>query len=278
MGSLFRSLGMVVWAVRSTVPCSTRATIWIPFLIIGLLQVACLGLLLSFHQSALLPLTAPVIHSVVGDAGLHYPTFFLTLPYVFSRVSLVLSIVTSIAVAVATIMFAGVFRGQDWRAPWRTSWKRYPALIVTTALLAVLLYLVSKAMGLVPVHAQATSTLARWGTRAVMVFAFVIIQTFLIYTTAWIVLRGASAVASVGRSIRVAWNTFLTTLILVTVPVLLVFPLDYATGRTDWMIGKFRPELVTWILMVEILVELVLGFILVGATTRIFIYQVEETR
>lgn len=251
--------------------------IWVPFVIIGLTQAACLWLLLSFHQTAILPLAVPVIHAVAGDGGLHYPTFFLTLPSVYARVALVLSVLTSIALAAATIMFAGVFRGKDWRAPWRTAWKRYPALIAVTALLAVLIYLISRLVGLVPVNSQLGSGLVRWGTRAGLLFLFVLVQTFLIYATAWIVLRGRSAVSAIGSSISLAWRTFLTTFLLVAIPVLLIFPLDYATGRSDWMIGKFRPELVVWILGLEILAELVLGFILVGAVTRIFIYQVEET-
>lgn len=277
MGSLFRSLGMVVWAVRSAIPCSTRAAIWIPFLVIGLVQAACLWLLMSFHSSIVLPLAAPVIHAIVGDAGLHYPTFYLALPLVYSRVALVLSVLTSIAIAAATIMFAGVFRGRDWRSPWRAAWKRYPALLLVTAVLVVALYLVSKLAGLVPVQEQEASRIARWGTRVGLLLLFVLVQSFLVYATAWIVLRGSSALAALGKSIRLASSTIVTTGILVAVPVLCIFPFDYLSSRSDLMLTKFRPELVAGILGVEILGELILGFVLVGAITRVFIYQVEES-
>ncbi|HET9233772.1 MAG TPA: hypothetical protein VFP10_06510, partial [Candidatus Eisenbacteria bacterium] len=59
-------------------------------------------------------------------------------------------------------------------------------------------------------------------------------------------------------------------------PALLLFPVGFLASRSDLFVSKFSPETTVLLVVIQIVLELVLGFLLVGATTRIFIYQTEE--
>ena len=91
-----------------------------------------------------------------------------------------------------------------------------------------------------------------------------------------IVLEGRSFLGSLRDSIRMAAAILLPTIVVVGIPVLLAYPLDYLAGRSDLFLTKFRPELVTGVLLAKIVAELVLGFLLVGAVTRLYLWRRRE--
>jgi len=277
MGSLFRSVGMAVWAWRSTVPCFKRAAIWIPFLVIAFSQVLALLALMAFHNPVLSPVVTPVVTGLAGDDATHYPMFFMALPYVFSRVALVLSVVlTSLAVGAATLSFAGIFRGQEARGVWSTAGKHYPALVTFSAILVGIIYLVTLVPEALPTRFVQGSPLFRLGLQGALLVTIAVIQTFLAYGTAWIVLRGASALGAFRDSIRFSAGTFIATFLVLLLPLLLVFAIDLAAGQGDWIAEKFRPETVVLILGIKIVAEILISILLVGSFTRIFLFRTEE--
>ena len=71
-------------------------------------------------------------------------------------------------------------------------------------------------------------------------------------------------------------STFVPTFVLVALPAVLLYPLGFLTSRSDLFLNKFRPEALAGIILLQIFLELLFGFLLVGAITRIFIYQTEE--
>jgi len=99
---------------------------------------------------------------------------------------------------------------------------------------------------------------------------------FLIYAAAWVLLRNEHAFKAVADSCRLTLATFVPTVVLVGLPAVLMYPLSFLDSRGDLFVTKFRPEAVTGLMLVQIVLELLFGFLLVGATTRIFIYQTEE--
>jgi hypothetical protein len=248
-------------------------------LIIAASQVVVLVLLLSFHRSAVLPFVLPVIQLVIGDAATHYPLFFFALPAVFSRVDLAISaLVASLMVGIATLMFASVYHGKSQEGAWKTALKRYPVLLGTTIVMLTVLFLVSKAQSLVPQDSFRGNAMIRWGTRAGVLLVFILVQSLFAYGSAWIVLRGRSVLAAIRDSIRLAWRTLLPTFLLIAIPTLLLYPINYLTGRPDLIADKFRPETMVGILGVKIALEVILGFLLVGAITRVFLYRLEEAQ
>jgi hypothetical protein len=97
-----------------------------------------------------------------------------------------------------------------------------------------------------------------------------------VYAAAWILLRNERGLKAVADSIRLTKSTFLPTFVVVALPAVLLYPLSFLDSRADLFVTKFRPEAVTGLILVQIVLEILFGFLLIGAVTRIFIYQTEE--
>ena len=275
--NLFRTAGMVVWALRSAAACTLRGRIWLPFAAIAGIQVIAFAMILNFHRGILSTFVAPVITGFAGPASTHYPNFYLALPIVFSRVSLILSVlVTCIMVGAAIVLFAQAFGRVEYMSAWKVARKRYPALLIATLILAVCLFAVPYLSLLFPRDAMLGNGMVRWGVRGLLLLLSVLVQSFLIYAAAWIILRNEQALKAVADSFRLTRSTFLPTFVIVALPAVLLYPLSFLDSRADLFVTKFRPEAVAGLILLQIFLELLFGFLLVGATTRIFIYQTEE--
>ena len=275
--NLFRAAGMVVWAVRSAAACALRARIWVPFLVIAGIQILALVIVMNFHRGLLTPLVVPVIKGLSGPGVTHYPNFYLLLPVVFSRLSLLLSVlVTCIMVGAAIVLFAQAFGRAEHLKPWKTARKRYPALFIATAILAAGLFAVPYLGRLVPQETLLENSMVRWAARGVLFFLSILFQSLLVSAAAWILLRNEHALRAVGDSMKLTRSTFVPTFVLVALPAVLLYPLGFLSSRSDLFLNKFRPEALAGIILLQIFLELLFGFLLVGAITRIFIYQTEE--
>jgi hypothetical protein len=111
-----------------------------------------------------------------------------------------------------------------------------------------------------------------------MVLLLIFVQSLFAYATAWIVLMGHRLWPAIRDSVRVAIQTFVPTLVVVGVPVLLVFPFSYATTRVDLIMGKFRPEIAAGLVCMQLVCQVIATFLLVGAVTRLFMWRVEAAR
>ncbi len=122
------------------------------------------------------------------------------------------------------------------------------------------------------------SRAARWGIRGGTIIFFVLVQSFMAYSTAWIVLMGHKIWPAIRDSLRVTMRTFLPTLIAVGIPAILLFPFSYVLGRVDLIVTRLRPEVLAGIIGAQIFVELIISFFLVGAITRLFLWRMEAAR
>ena len=73
--------------------------LWVPWLALGALLLAALMALVGFAHPLLSWAVAPLVRAIGGEPALHYPDFYRTLPFLYSRVDLVLG---TLAGAVAT--------------------------------------------------------------------------------------------------------------------------------------------------------------------------------
>ena len=61
-------------------------------------------------------------------------------------------------------------------------------------------------------------------------------------------------------------------------PFLFLYPLAYAAERVDIFVTRLQPETVAVLLAARIVGELVLGFLLVAAVTRLFLWRLEAAQ
>ena len=267
------SIGLAGWAFRTVVASAFRAKLWIPFGVLGLVQLASLALLVSFYEPAVSWLTVPLIRWVGGETATHYPYFYAVLPAVFARWSLVVGVLlASLTTGAATVAFAHRFGAGEGRA-WRSAGRRYPALVSVGLLGAAIGYLLYLAGSSIPNEVLWSSRAIRWGARLGSLAFFVLGQCFIVYATAAIVIEGRGLLAALRQAAGLFLALSLATLVVVGVPVFLNYPLDYLGERSDWFLGKFSPELMAGLLAVKILWEMVLSFLLVGAVTRLFVWR-----
>ena len=279
MPNLFRAVGMAAWSFRSAFACALRGRIWLPFLLIAVIQGLILAALLNWYRPALSWLAVPVLESLGGKGAVRYPVFFLALPSIYSQVVLIVTVVlTCVMVGAAMILFAQAYGTGQGKPAWATAWRRYPALVAVTGVLAALLFGASYLRLLVPNQAFLENPMLRWGTRGGLLLISVLIQTFLAYAALWILLRGRGILGSLRESIRLAGSTLVSTFLVIGIPALLLYPLNFIASRGDLFVTKFRPETVTALIVLQIGLEILLGFLIVGAVTRIFLYQTEEAR
>jgi hypothetical protein len=267
------------WAVRSVFPLVRRGSLWLPFLLIAGVQAVSLALVLAYGRGIPVPLVGSAMRWTGGEAAVHYPFFFAAVPVFLARWNLMLSAcVFSFATAAAVLLFARAWGFDPEVKPWSAAGRRYPGILaigVFTALLSLLIFLGGQ---IIPAETQAMNRNLRWGSRFTMLGAFLVVQSLLVYAYPWLVLKGQPWARSLGQSTRTALHLAIPTLLVVGIPVLLLYPFDYLTGRADLFLTKLRPDLIGSVLIVKLVLEAVLGFFLVGATTRLFLWRTEEKK
>lgn len=280
MRGLLQSFNVILWAWRGVAPMLLRPRIWGPFLLVGVVQAAFLLLFLSFHHPVLLPVALPLIKLLGGGEGAtHYPVLYLALPILHLRTKVAITILlASIATGAATILFARAYGLGEREGAWSRAFRRAPALIIVSILVVAAWFGISMLGTLVPQEMLNRSSAVRWATRGSVLLLSLLVQCFMVYTTAWIVIAGHKLWPAIRDSVRVSVRTFLPTLIALAVPALLVYPFSYAAGRADFIALRFRPELVGWLLGATVAFEVLIAFLIVGTITRLFVWRMEGSR
>ena len=276
---IFRALGVAGWAYRTALSQAGRARIWVPFLVMAGVQLVSLGILLSFHRPGVAAWEVPLVIWGGGPQATHYPFFFLALPVLFARWNLLLGVVLgSLTTGAAMLLFAGAFGRKGPSSAWRAAGRRYGSLVVVGIVTALVSLVVMWLAGRVPQNLLLTDRTVRWSTRLGVLVLFAFLEGLVVYAMAWVVIEGRNALSSLAASVRMFWTMGWTTFVVVLVPVLLLYPLEYLTERGDLFLFQFRPELLAWLLVARILLELVFSFLLVGAVTRLFLWRREEAK
>ena len=63
----FQPLGVAAWAWRGVASQLLKPVIWVPFILVAVVQVIVLWLLVSFHHEAVLPAGGPLVKLLAGD-------------------------------------------------------------------------------------------------------------------------------------------------------------------------------------------------------------------
>lgn len=277
--NIARMFSIAGWAWRGVFAQMRRPVLWVPFLLVAVVQFVLLALIVGFHKTAILPVGLPLVKLLGGEPATHYPVFYYALPTMFSRVNLAIALlVGSIAGGAATLLFAHFWGLGERKNAWKRSFRAAPSLIPLTLLVIAILYGAGALVRLVPRETMLGDSAVRWGTRGGMLALFILVQSFLGYGTAWIVLMGHKFFPAVRDSIRVAGITLLPTLLVVALPALILFPVSYATGRIDLIADKLRPETTLALVSLQIVLEVFCTFILAGALTRLFVWRMEAAK
>jgi hypothetical protein len=227
-----------------------------------------------FHRSTLLPIGLPLVRRLGGEAATHYPVLYYALPGMYGRMSIILDVLAaSILGGATTLLFARAFGLSDRSSVWTTPLRRAPALIATSIVTVGLFVGIAQLGSFVPDGESRREFAMRWLLRGTMLLMLVTVQSLMAYATAWIVLMGHGFLSAIRDSVRVATMTFVPTMIVVGIPALALLPLSYALGRADLIASRLRPEIVANLIGLQVIVQLLAGFFLIGGITRLFLWR-----
>ena len=276
---MMRSISIVGWSYKNIIARMFRGSLWVPFLVVAATQALLLLVLVNFYQPALQWLGVPVMKLSGGEGSLHYPFNFMALPLAVARAEMAVGVlVASVASGAATLLFAKALDRGVGEAPWKSAFRRYPALLVYGLILGVLMFGTFYLQNLVPRDMVLESRGIRWGSRFGILGLAILIQSFLVYATAWMMLRGQSLGAALKSSVRFTGRNLVPTVILVAIPVLIKYPISWLQGRSDMFVSKFKPEALAAVLWADIAVEMVLTFLMIGTLTFFFLWKQEANQ
>lgn len=252
-----------------------RPNLWLPWLMLGTVQVVAIVLMASFAHPAISWVTAPVLGAIGGERAMHYPEIFRMLPDLFGRVDLLMTATLgAVAAGAATWLFgAELDRRAGDRAPGgeglRRAFSRALALVAVNLpfnlLALVLTYGLSWWLG-----ERDSSALVRRAGRLAGLGGALLVQSFFIYGTALVVLGGRSVWDALRALPAAAGRGFFAAFTLSVGAVIPLFPLQELTARSATIVDKGIPEVVAIVVLVQVAVVLVTSFVLAGAVTVVY--------
>ncbi len=269
--NLFEQMAIALQSLRFALGQMARPALWVPWLLLGLVQLGALFALCFAAHPAISAVMAPLVARLAGAHALHYPELFLALPALYGRLDLAIAALPgAVVLGASTALFRDAFLA---RPP-------APGAALATALRRTL----PLVLGYLPYH------LLAWGWsfvlggalgghgglvgRAAYVLSIagsVLLQSVFLYVAALVVIEGRGWPGTL-RSLPHTWRQgFWAALTLGMLLVLPLLPLNLLAGAGHLIVARGRPELLAVMTFAQLLVALVCGFLLSGATTLVFL-------
>lgn len=278
MGGKFKRL---FWLWMQCFKSMRRLSTFVPFFLYAMLQTALLFSLVNFSQAPFSNLFIPVIRKLFGEPALHYPNFYLVLSPLYSQINIVFSgLIGIVIIGMATYVFAGAFKNErcSISKSFRVTIPKYGILfiiwIIETAF--TLLMVIGLPM-LLKNLLQPAYSIGRVFDMIGLLFA-IIVASFFAYTTVLIILDRQKLGAALKNTFSIFKRNSITTFILIAVPTLIYFPINFFTGKAPVLINKFSPEMIILILGVGIFISFFTSYVQIGSITRFYLLLKESRR
>lgn len=243
-----------------------------PFVLFAALQCVVLVACAFFATPPLASVMVPVIGWVSGEEALHFPMHFVLLPRTYHLIYLPM-----VAVLGFVLFGWAVFRmGDHLEAPGgrksgpakRTAVRRsIPSMILVGVVYVTLATLPPALFGFfsrfVP---NPVATKIFWAVGVILTLVF---QALLVYSLVFLRSSGQRAAGAIKQSVTFASNRFWLTLLIVLTIFLLHQPVDFLLNRPDKVVLRFNPEMVFFLLMVGVGLELITTYFLFSSTASI---------
>jgi len=248
-----------------------RLVLWLPWLLLGLLQAGALAALCFAAHPWLSPVLAPLVVRMAGPGALHYPDLYLALPGIYARIDLVLAALPgALVLGASTALFRDVFLARTPRpgAALGLALRRALTLIAVglpyQLLAAGWAVLIATTIGGRPgIVGRAAYLLALGGS--------VLLQALFLYVSAFVVVEGRG-IRGTFASLPHGWrHGFWAAFVLGVLLLLPLLPLNLLSGASHVIASRGRPELLAAMSFAQIAIALAAGFLLSGAATLVFL-------
>ncbi|MBU8934079.1 MAG: hypothetical protein KOO62_08725 [candidate division Zixibacteria bacterium] len=209
----------------------------------------------------------------------HYPGHFLLLPYFFEWAKLYLGlIVEGLFLGAASLLFyeSYVQVAEEDRFKARQLWSRWIHLVLVYALLNIIL--IAASMGLT----AALSEWLRYGPRRVLFFEWVILPSLFVFIVAWllalvpsVVIYRDNALQALRRSLRLFLANPITCLVIAACVLTGPIVVSGISGNPTRIVELFKPELVYWVMVAGLALDMIVHFIWMGVVVRLLVAEEE---
>jgi hypothetical protein len=275
--SLILKLNWMTEIYLTVLKSFVKIKLWLPFFLYAVMQFLLLAVCVSYVNPILHSILVPLV-SLLGegknDFFSHYPGLYLMLPTVFQWGKLILGVIfEGLAAGATAVLFMRLYRPEDGkeRIALRTAFSKWPQLLITWTIITAVLIVINL---LLP---KIFSGLLLGSPRRINMFdIFMRIFTIFIYA---IFVYAVPAIIVGSKSI---WGAFklsfsffgrfpIFSFFLIFIPYLLIWPISYLSANADSIVSKFSPELVFYILLAGIVVDMIVNFVVTGAIVKILI-------
>jgi hypothetical protein len=246
--------------------------LWAPWLAVGVVQSLVIVALWWFAHPWLSWLVAPLLAATAGPEVLRYPNLFRLLPALFSRADLVIGAsLGALAAGASTALFADRAAGGEPQpgAAWRQAFARAVPLILVNlplTLIALALSYGIEAWLLAGGSPAEVRRLAHWASLG----AAFLCQAWFLYVNALVILGRRGWLAALAALPRTAARGLVAALFLSLVTLLPLVPMQWLASASSGLVDRGIPELVGWLVVVQVGVALVSSFLLTGGATLYF--------
>lgn len=276
MGFL-EKVNLFFWAWIQSARSAKTLRLFVPFLLYAVLQVAILVGLVFFAYPILSAILVPLFRRFLGPAALHYPQCMIFLPNMFHRADLFLSGIIGVGViGVTTQMFASKFNGE--KPTLSEGIGRVLPLYGTLFLIWVLetALVFGFVVGLPRFLARFTPLEGGF----LMVLSFflgTLVGAAFAYTSVLVVWEGMGLGKALKGSFSLFGKNTFSSFFLVAIPTGLHLPFDYVLGKGNFLVNRFTPEIIVWLLGLYIVFSIFTNYFLIGPITGFYLLVKEES-
>ena len=260
-----------------------KPLLWAPVMLHGLIAIVLAFMFYNVFSPVICPLVQAwieVIKPGFSETMNHYPTQFVFLPYFLGNTRLIVNVILeAFLFAIMIDMLIKIYRGEaiSFTASFRNALRMYLQVTLTWAVLAGVLFLVNvyfndfleKVVGYSLENAPRRQMAASIGVRGL---------TILIYAPFMFLLPSIMAgEASFGRMLSRGFSVFIRhpfiAVGLILIPYMIgVFP-AWAASESGKVAAVFYPELVYYLVLFSIVVDIPVNFLLVGTAVKFYLDQ-----
>jgi hypothetical protein len=242
--------------------------ILLPFLVIALGQLLVLTMLTLFSKPPISLFMVPLVQIAGGEGALHYPAHYVALPYLYELVTLPLMMVFGFILFGWAVFMIADRLDQNMRPA-----KYYAGTIVWNipAFVIIGIFFIALSTGIPAIVTMLSHHIhvALW--RKVLERSGWLLglaaEIFLIYSLLFMKLYQDTPLSAIRRSMQFAKKRLvLTVMIFITVSIIHK-PFEYAASHSDVIALKFKPELLFYVLLGGIIIEIFTNYFIFVSTT-----------
>jgi hypothetical protein len=265
--TLERILRKYAYCWKETVLMVRRPGLLLPFALLALLQLIVLSCLIFFMNFPLSVFMVDMVRIVGGEAALHYPTYFIRLPYGFRIMALPVSIF-------GFVLYGwGVFMIADYCAGSLLSARQYldkiiwnvPSFLTIGIVFTLLGVTVPSVLSLLAGNLEHSAT--RFTARLFAWLGGLGVKAAFVYAVLFVRIYRDELATAIKMSARFAVRRLALTLMILFTVWALHAPLAYLMAHAGGAAWRSDPDRIAVMLLADVILEACTGFYLFAATT-----------